>query len=105
MLEINQDNFKKEVTASEKPVIIDFWAPWCMPCKMIAPMVETISKEHNGKVSVGKVNVDENPELATDLSVMNIPTLIFFKNGKEAGRVVGVNKKEYIEAKIKEYFS
>lgn len=76
-----------------------------MPCKMIAPMVEEISKIHAGKIKVAKLNIDESPDLASELSIMNIPTLAFIKNGKEKGRIVGVNKKEYIETKIKEYFS
>ena len=105
LLEITKDNFQTRVTKSALPVIIDFWAEWCMPCKMIAPTIKEIAVEYKGKIDVAKINVDNSPELATELSVMNIPTLLFFKDGKEAGRLVGVNTKEYIEKKIKEFFS
>lgn len=100
MLEITRENFEKEVLNSQKPVLIDFWAPWCMPCKIIAPAVEKLAEEMKDKVKVSKANVDENPDVATELSVMNIPTLILFKDGKEVSRIIGVNSKEAIEAKI-----
>ena len=100
MLELTQDNFEKEVLKSDKLVMVDFWAPWCMPCKLIAPVVEKLAEELKGKVSVFKSNVDENPDMATDLSIMNIPTLLLFKGGKEVSRIIGVNSKEAIEAKI-----
>lgn len=100
MLEITKENFEKEVLKSEKLVLVDFWASWCVPCKVIAPTVEEIAKEAKDKVNVAKSNVDDNPELATELSVMNIPTLILFKSGKEVGRIIGVNSKEAILAKI-----
>jgi thioredoxin 1 len=101
MLEITQANFESEVLKSDKPVLIDFWAPWCMPCKIIAPTVEKLAKEFEGKVKVSKSNVDEAPDIATELSVLNIPTLVLFKDGKEVSRMIGVNSKEAIEAKIK----
>lgn len=100
MLEITQDNFKKEVLESKEPVLIDFWAPWCMPCKIIAPHVERLSEELKGRVKIAKSNVDDAPEIATDLSVLNIPTLVIFKGGQEVARIIGVNTKEAIEAKI-----
>ena len=103
MLEITQENFEKEVLKSGKPVLVDFWAPWCMPCKIIAPHVEKIAGEMKDKVVVAKANVDDSPELATNLSVLNIPTLILFKNGEEVARIIGVNSKEAIEAKIREF--
>jgi len=101
MVELNSGNFEKEVVNSPRPVLVDFWAPWCMPCKLIAPAVEKLAEEMKGKINVFKSNVDENPEMATDLSIMNIPTLVLFKGGKEISRIVGVNSKEAIEAKIK----
>lgn len=101
MIEVTRENFEKEVLKSDKPVLIDFWAPWCMPCRIIAPVVEKLAEEWKGKVKVSKANVDENPEIATDLSVLNIPTLILFKDGKEVSRIMGVNSKEAIEAKVK----
>ncbi|NQT23124.1 MAG: thioredoxin [Candidatus Omnitrophica bacterium] len=103
--EITNDNFETKVLKSEKPIMIDLWAEWCMPCKMLTPVIEEIAEEYKGRVDVAKVNVDDSPELATELSVMSIPTLIFFKKGKEAGRLTGVNTKEYIIGKIKEFFS
>lgn len=100
MVEINSQNFSKEVLGSEKVVLVDFWAPWCVPCKVIAPTVEKIAQEHGDRVKVAKANVDDNPDLATALSIFNIPTLVFFKGGKEHSRLIGVNTKEAIEAKI-----
>jgi thioredoxin 1 len=101
MVEVTQENFEKEVLGSDKPVLIDFWAPWCMPCKIIAPAVDKIAEELKGQIKVMKSNVDEAPDIATELSVMNIPTLVLFKEGKEISRMIGVNSKEAIEAKIK----
>lgn len=102
MLEITSGNFDKEVKSSKEPVLIDFWAPWCMPCKMIAPAVEAVASDMKGRVKVCKSNVDESPELATQLSILNIPTLVLFKNGSEVTRIVGVNSKEAIENTISE---
>ncbi len=101
MLEVTQENFEKEVLKSDKAVLVDFWAPWCMPCKIIAPVMEKISEEMKAEIRVMKSNVDEAPEVATELSIMNIPTLLLFKDGKEIARMIGVNSKEAIEAKIK----
>ena len=100
MVEINSGNFGKEVLSCEKMVMVDFWAPWCVPCKVIAPTVDKIAEEHSDRVKVAKVNVDEDPSLATELSIFNIPTIVFFKSGKEHSRLIGVNTKEAIEAKI-----
>ena len=104
MIEITKDNFETTVLKSARPVIIDLWAEWCMPCKMIEPILDEIADEYKQKIDVAKINVDEYPELATELSVMNIPTLIFFKDGQEITRIIGVNTKEYIEKKIEEFF-
>jgi len=101
MVEIGSENFKTEVVEAKKMVVVDFWAPWCMPCKIIAPAVEKIAEEMKDWVKVGKTNVDDHPDLANALSVLNIPTLIFFKEGKEVSRLIGVNSKDAIEAKIK----
>jgi len=100
MLNITHENFEAEVLKSDRPVLVDFWAPWCMPCKIIAPAVEKIAQEMGGKVKVLRSNVDDAPDIATSLSVMNIPTLVLFKGGKEVSRMIGVNSKESIEAKI-----
>ncbi len=103
MIEITHENFEQEVLKSDKLVLVDFWAPWCMPCKMIAPTVEKLAEELKGKVSVSKCNVDDSPEIATDLSVLNIPTIVLFKGGEEVARMVGVNSKAAIEAKIQSF--
>ena len=100
MVEINSGNFGKEVIDCEKLVMVDFWAPWCVPCKVIAPTVEKIAEERSSSIKVAKANVDEDPSLATELSIFNIPTIVFFKSGKEHSRLIGVNTKEAIESKI-----
>lgn len=100
MVEINSDNFGKEVLDEGKIVLVDFWAPWCVPCKVIAPTIEKIAQENTARVKVTKANVDDDPSLATELSIFNIPTIVFFKRGKEHSRLIGVNTKEAIEAKI-----
>lgn len=100
MLEITHENFDKEVKSSKEPVLIDFWAPWCMPCKMLAPTVEAVAGELKGKVKVAKCNVDDAPDLATQLSILNIPTLLLFKGGQEAARLVGVVSREEIKKTI-----
>jgi len=101
MLEVTSANFDKEVVKSDKPVLIDFWAPWCMPCKILTPTVEKVAEEMKNTIKVCTLDVDESPEIATDLSVLNIPTLILFKGGQEIARIIGVNSKEAIEAKIR----
>ena len=92
-LTVTKQNFEQEILNSDKPALVDFWAPWCMPCRMIAPIVEEIAEEMQGKAVVGKVNVDEEGELAMQFGVASIPTLIVFKGGKEVKRVVGVQSK------------
>lgn len=94
MLELNKDNFKKEVLESTVPVLVDFFATWCGPCKMMLPIVEELAKEEGGKFKVAKINVDEANDLAQEYEVMSIPTFIVFKNGKEVERVMGAQAKE-----------
>ena len=93
-LEFNLENFEKEVLNSEKPVLVDFYADWCGPCNMMAPIIEELASDLQGKARVGKINVDENQNLAMEYNVMSIPTLIIFKEGKEVKRMVGVRSKE-----------
>jgi len=93
---LTKDNFKNEALASDKPVLIDFWASWCGPCRMLSPVVDEIADELAGKVKVGKVNVDEERELAAQFRVMSIPTLAVLKNGKLTASAVGVQPKEAI---------
>lgn len=97
---ITKDNFESEVLTSEIPVILDFWATWCGPCKMIAPNLEEIAEENEGRLKVGKVNVDEQPELAASFNISSIPTLIVFKEGKITATEIGYREKEDIEALI-----
>ncbi|WP_432630251.1 thioredoxin [Brotaphodocola sp.] len=96
------ENFGTEVLASDKVVLVDFYADWCGPCRMVAPVVAQIAEEYADRAVVGKLNVDENEEIAVRYGVMSIPTLIAFKNGEVAGKLVGVQPKEVIERLIQE---
>ena len=98
---ITTKNFEEEVMKSDIPVLLDFWASWCGPCRMVAPIVAEIAAEYEGKIKVGKVNVDEETALALSYNVDSIPTLLLFKNGEEADRAVGYRPKESIEAMLK----
>ena len=93
-IKLSSENFEKEVLKSEKPVLVDFYADWCGPCNAMAPVIEELATELDGKAKVGKINVDENSDIAVEYNVMSIPTLIVFKNGKEEKRLVGVRDKE-----------
>ncbi|BBL52767.1 thioredoxin [Bartonella quintana] len=95
-------NFENEVLASSVPVVVDFWAEWCSPCKMIAPILDEISTEMQGQIKIAKVNIDENPELATQYGVRSIPTLLMFKNGKASSNMVGAASKGRVSEWIKD---
>ncbi len=100
LFHLKDDDFNKEIVQAKGVALVDFWAGWCMPCKMIAPTVEQIAKDYSGKVKVAKVEVDEAGEISSRYNVMNIPTLIIFKDGKEADRIVGVTSKEDISRRL-----
>lgn len=103
VISVNEDDFEEKVLKSKKPVLIDFWAEWCMPCKILEPIFYELAKEYNGKVLFARVNVDENPGLAQRFSIMAIPTLVLIKEGKEAERIIGaVPKKDLIQL-LKKY--
>ena len=99
-IEVNQANFKGEVLQHNQPVLVDFWAEWCGPCKMIAPMLQEVAAENAGRVRVAKVNVDENSALAEQYHIHSIPTLLFFKNGLVHDQIVGAVGKRDVVAKL-----
>jgi len=105
--EVDKTNFEQEVLQSDIPVMVDFWAPWCVPCRIIAPLVERLAEQYAGRLKVAKLNVDENHELAIRYQVMSIPTLIFFKNGQVIDRIIGVPREpeRVIVQKIEEVIS
>jgi len=100
MLELTDATFKKEALESDKPVLVDLWAPWCGPCRMLGPVVEELAAEYEGRAVVGKLNTDENGDTMAAYRVSAIPTLLFFKGGALAGQMVGVQSKAAIKAKL-----
>ncbi|MFH0826773.1 MAG: thioredoxin [Candidatus Omnitrophota bacterium] len=102
LIHFTDSNFKHEVLESKLPVMVDFWANWCGPCKMVAPLVEQLAKEFKDKVKIGKIDVDTNPKIATTYGIMSIPTLMFFKGGKIMDQVVGALSLSELKRKIEE---
>lgn len=95
-------NFEEEVLKSSQPVLVDFWAPWCGPCLIVSPVIEELAKEYQGKIKVGKLNVDENPQVASKYGIMSIPTIMIFKDGEIVRGMVGAAPKEFFKEKIDE---
>ena len=100
VLEFTDASFQKEVLKSDKPVLVDFWAEWCGPCKMLGPTIEELAKEYAGKIKVGKLNVDDNPQTSSKFGIRSIPALLLFKDGEVAGQMIGVQPKPVIKAKL-----
>lgn len=100
---VNQQNFDSEVLKSDKPVLVDFWAAWCGPCRMVSPVIDQLADEYDGKLKVAKVNVDENPELAGKYDIMSIPSVFLFSNGSKVDGVIGARPKQIFEDMIKKH--
>ena len=102
-LEVNDSNFEAEVKNSEMPVLVDFWAPWCGPCRKISPIIDDIAAEYEGKVKVVKVNTDESMKLTQEFSISGIPSILIFKNGEAVERLVGLMQKSQLVSNIEKY--
>lgn len=96
VMEVSDDTFETEILRSDKPVLVDFWADWCVPCHMVSPIVEEIGRDQADAMKVAKLNVDDNPQMSRQYGVMSIPTLILFKEGQEKARVIGAKPKDAI---------
>lgn len=104
-IEVTDANFESEVIKSDKPVLVDFWAEWCGPCRMIAPIVEEIAKEYNGALKVGKMDVDANPQVSMQFGIRSIPTLLIFKGGRVVDQVIGAVPKRVLTEKLSKHLN
>ncbi|HEU4863254.1 MAG TPA: thioredoxin [Candidatus Limnocylindria bacterium] len=102
---VDEGSFETEVLNAEKPVLVDFWAPWCGPCRLVSPVVESLGEKHGDKIAVAKVNTDENQQLAMRYSIFSIPTLIVFQNGREAARLVGYMPEQVMEERLRPFLA
>ena len=100
---VDEGSFETQVLNAEKPVLVDFWAPWCGPCRLVSPVVESLGEKHGEKIAVAKVNTDENQQLAMRYSIFSIPTLIVFQNGREAARLVGYMPEQVMEERLRAF--
>lgn len=103
MLHLTDNNFTQEVIESSVPVLVDFWAPWCGPCRVMGPIIEEFANKYDSKIRVGKVNVDENQKTAADFEILSIPTLILFVDGKEARKIVGAVPEKKLEEELADW--
>jgi thioredoxin 1 len=100
VIDVSDQTFENEILKSKLPVLLDIWAPWCGPCRMVAPVVESLAERYNGQVKFCRLNVDDNPRIAAKYRIMSIPTLMFFKNGEVAGTVIGAVPERTLQPKI-----